>query len=42
MLGWSGGLAMDFGASGLWNYDGTTWGFISSSNVEDMDDVDLY
>ena len=33
---------MDFGASGLWSYDGTTWAFISGSDVEDMDDVDLY
>jgi uncharacterized repeat protein (TIGR02543 family) len=34
MAGWSGGLALDFGASGLWNYDGSTWTPISGSNVE--------
>jgi len=42
MTGWSDGLAMDFGGLGLWNFDGTTWIQISGSDVEDMDDVDLF
>jgi FG-GAP repeat len=29
-------LALDFGASGLWDYDGTNWAFISGSSPEDM------
>jgi hypothetical protein len=29
-------LALDFGASGLWDYDGASWAFISGSSPEDM------
>ena len=29
-------LALDFGVSGLWDYDGTNWAFISGSNPEGM------
>jgi Right handed beta helix region len=29
-------LALDFGASGLWDYDGTNWDLISGSSPEDM------
>lgn len=38
------GLAMDFDnlAVGLYNFDGTNWTSITSSDVEDMDDVDLF
>jgi len=36
MADWANGLAIDFGASGVWNYDGSTWDFISGSNPEGM------
>jgi hypothetical protein len=41
ITGWAGvtlgdELALDFGASGLWDYDGTNWAFISGSSPEDM------
>jgi Peptidase family C25/Propeptide_C25 len=29
-------LALDFGAAGLWDYDGASWTFISGSSPEDM------
>ena len=37
MAGWANGLAMDFGASGLWNVDTAgTWTKISSGDAETM------
>ena len=35
MVEWTGGLAVDFGASyGLWNYNGTTWNQLAGWNPE--------
>ena len=37
MSGWANGLAMDFGAFGLWNYNiAGTWSPISSDNAEGL------
>jgi hypothetical protein len=37
MIAWTGGLAVNFGASyGLWNYDGTSWSNIAGWDCEEM------
>ena len=35
-------LAVDFGANGLWYYDGTTWSRKTIWDAENLTDVDLY
>ena len=35
-------LAVDFGANGVWYYDGSTWKKITSLNAENLTDVNLY
>ena len=42
MEAWGSGLAADFGAYGLWNYDGASWSNLAGWDPEDMIDVDLY
>ena len=42
MGGWTGGLAVDFDASGLWNYDGSAWSLLTTLDSEDIIDVDLF
>jgi hypothetical protein len=41
MSGWGGGLAVDFAADGLWNYDGTAWSKKTPWHCENLSDVDL-
>jgi hypothetical protein len=38
MVAWTGGLAVDFGASyGLWNYDGSSWSSLAGWNPAGME-----
>jgi hypothetical protein len=41
MVEWANGMAVDFGAQGLWNYNGTSWALLAGWDPEGMIDVDL-
>ena len=34
---WGGGLAVDFGATGLWNYDSSSWDLLTTNNPQCME-----
>jgi len=36
MSGWSEGLAVDFGALGLYSTDGSTWSLLSAGDAEGL------
>jgi len=36
----SNGLAVGFDAFGLWNYDGSSWGLLTTSDAQDMEGWD--
>jgi len=41
MMIWEINLAADFGASGIWNYDGKTWTGLVGWDAEKMEPIDF-
>lgn len=37
MAAWTSGLAVDFGDTGLWSYDGSSWDLLTTSDAQDME-----
>jgi len=36
MNDWENGLAVNFSSTGLWNYNGSSWNLLTTSDYEDM------
>ena len=36
MAAWGSGLAVDFGAFGLWSCSGSSWDLLTTSNAQDL------